>query len=178
MVPVADWLSVHPPQQMGHVICEMWPGAGPSVRVVNARAVEDMVFFAVAQPNVAQVADNQPVRIMPMVGTVSSTSPNLYPDYSDALSVEAKARHTVSNNADIVTVKNGFLVINTERLKIDNDKPAAISLFDCFGRVVGHWRVTAGQSRVIPLSRRLAHGAYIVRITCGATMFVRPIAIR
>ena len=178
MVPVANWLGVHPPQQMSHALCEMWPGAGPTVRVFNAGAVEDKVFFAVAQPNVAQVADNQPVRMMPMVETVFSTSSNLYPDYSDALAVKTELPHASSSSMDIISVRKGFLVINTERLNIDNVKPVVISLFDYFGRIVGQWSITAAQSHMIPLSTRLAHGAYIARITCGSAMMVRPVAIR
>jgi hypothetical protein len=79
---------------------------------------------------------------------------------------------------DIITVRNGFLIINTGRLNIDNAKPVVVSLFDCFGRIVGQWSITAEQIHAIPLSATLAHGAYIARITCGSTMIVRPVAIR
>jgi hypothetical protein len=174
MEPVAAWLTDHLPQQMSHST----NGFGGVFFFNGARAVEDMVF-AVAVPGVAApMAGNQAVRQVPMLQTIYTTSSSVYPDYSDALAVKTELPHASPGSMDIITVRNGFLVINTGRLQIDNAKPVVISLFDYFGRLVGQWSVTAAQSRTIPLRTKLAHGAYIARITCGSAMIVRPVAIR
>jgi hypothetical protein len=153
-------------------------GFGGVMFLAGARAVEDMVF-ALAVPGVAApVAGNQAVRQVPMLQAIYATNPGVYPDYSEALAVNTELPHASPKTMDIITVRNGFLVVNTERLNIDNSKPAVISLFDCFGRLVGRWNVTAAQNHIIPLSRKFAHGAYIARITCGSAMMVRPVVIR
>jgi hypothetical protein len=169
--PVAQWLTDHPPRQMSQAINGFWGDFIP-VKVI---AFEDM---AAVQGNVAQVAGNQPVRMAPFLQSIYATSSNTYPDYSDALAVKPEAPHASASGIDVVTVKNGFLVINTGRLKMDNGKPVVISLFDFSGRIIGQWNVSATQSRMIPLCTKLAHGAYIARITCGSIMTVQPIAIK
>jgi hypothetical protein len=176
--PVAQWLTDHPPHQMNHDIggIVVWNILVPVV----ARAVffDDFVAGA-AVPNPDPVPANQAVRMALPLQAIYTTSSTEYPDYSDALSVvKTGLTHASSSSVDVVTVKNGFLVINSERLKTDNGKPVEVSLFDCFGRTVGHWSVSAVQSRMIPLPARLAHGVYMARITCGTTMIVRPVAIR
>jgi hypothetical protein len=168
--PVAQWLTDHPPRQMSQAINGSWGAV-----IFNGAFFEDAVKV-VAVPNVAQVAGNQPVRMAPFLQSIYATSSNTYPDYSDALAVKPEAPHASASGIDVVTVKNGFLVINTGKLKMDNGKPVVISLFDYFGRIIGQWNVIAAQRS--PLCTKLAHGAYIARITCGSTMIVQPIAIR
>jgi hypothetical protein len=171
IAPVAQWLTDHPPQRMSQAINGFW-GAGVRVNVI---AFDDM---AAVPAIVAQAAENQPVRMMPLLQPIYSAGTTTYPDYSDALAVKPESPHAPSGGMDVIIVKNGYLVINTGRLKMDNSKPMVISLFDCSGRIIMQWNVPAVQSRMIPLNTRLMHGAYIARITCGSTMIVRTIAIR
>jgi hypothetical protein len=175
MEPVAAWLTDHPPQQMSNST----NGFGGAVFLGGARIAEDMVF-ALAIPGVAvPVAGNQAVRQVPVLQPIYAASSSVYPDYSDALAVKTELPQASSpSSTNIISFRNGFLVINTGRLNIDNAKPVVISLFDYFGRIVGQWSITAAQSHMIPLSMKLAHGAYIARITCGSTIMVRPVAIR
>jgi hypothetical protein len=174
--PVAQWLTDHPPQQMNNDVggIVVWNILMPVV----ARAVDDFAAGA-AVPNADPVAANQAVRMAPPLEAIYTTSSTEYPDYSDALvAVKTGLPYATSTSADVVTLKNGFLVVNVGSLKVDNGKPVMVSLFDCFGRTVGHWSVSVAQSRMIPLPARLAHGVYMARITCGTTMIVRPVAIR
>jgi hypothetical protein len=171
IAPVAQWLTDHPPQRMSQAINGSW-GAGVRVNVI---AFDDM---AAVPANVALAAGNQPVRMAPFLQPIYSASSNTYPDYSDALAVKTESPHASASGIDMIIVKNGFLVINAGRLKMDNSRPVVISLYDCSGRIIGQWNVTAAQSRVIALGTRFTHGTYIARITCGSTMIVRPIVIR
>ncbi|MGB7569538.1 MAG: hypothetical protein WBM07_16870 [Chitinivibrionales bacterium] len=173
MEPVAQWLTDHPPQRMNHDLNGFVTGLIPAGLLVFEDAV-----VAAAPANVALADVNQPVRMAPFLQPIYTASSTTYPDYSDALAVKTESLHAPSSGMDMIIVKNGFLVINTGKLKMDNSKPAAISLFDCFGRIIGQWDVSAAQSCIIPLRTKLAHGAYIAQITCGSTKIVEPIVIR
>ena len=177
MEPEATWLSDHPPQSLSRCV----GGASyalitPGMRVVTL-AVDDMMVVPALQAN---IVGDQPVRLFPLAENVYTTASGSYPDYSDALAVKTEFHQASSGikNMDVITVRNGFLIINAGNLKMDNGKPIAVTLFDCFGRIIGHWSIATGQTRVVSLCTKLAHGAYIARITCGAATIVRPVLIK
>jgi hypothetical protein len=173
IAPVAQWLSDHPPQRMGQSVYGAWGIAVP----VGVRFVVEDAANVAAVPNVALADVNQPVRMMPFLQPIYSTGSTTYPDYSDALAVKTESPRASASDIDMIIVKNGFLVINTGKLNMNNNN-VVITLFDFHGRIIGQWNVPAAKSRMIPLNTRLMHGAYIARITCGSTMIVRPIVIR
>lgn len=173
--PVATWLSDHPPQSLSRCV----GGASytlmtPGVRFVSL-AVDDMMAEPAFQ---AVIGGGQPVRLFPVVDNVYTTSLGSYPDYSDALSVKTELRHASLSSMDVITVRNGFLIVNMGKLNAANAKQMTVALFDYLGRIVGQWNVPAAQTHALPLSAKLTHGAYIARIICGSTMIVRTVAIR
>jgi hypothetical protein len=173
--PVATWLSDHPPQSLSRCV----GGASytiitPGVKFVSL-AVDDMMAEPAFQ---VVIVGDQPVRLFPVADNVYTTSSGSYPDYSDALSVKTELRHASPSSPDVITVRNGFLIVNTGKLNAANTKQMTVALFDYLGRIVGQWNVSAAQTHALPLSAKLTHGAYIVRIICGSTMIVKTVAIR
>lgn len=186
-MPVAQWLTIHPPQSMAQNV--YMPSAGNQCSRIMFYAVEDMAVplelkaGIVAVPNPAGPTLATPARLaMPEVTPIyyQTASSSGYPDYSDALAVLPGNHQAPEAEAVKVVIRNGSFVIDLKGLEIDKDGQVGVLLYDFLGRVVGAWNaaVSASHARLSISSQSLPSGAYVMRIHAKNIDYTRRVLIR
>ena len=175
--PVADWLKANPPQSMSRPIYNQGlirytfemedMVAGGVIPLINNKAI------------VPNAAVNGQVLVMPAAGAVYSVNAGNYPDYEAVLATNTAFHPIPLAGSDILIVKNGRLFINADKFGGNNQgNEVHIAVYTCSGKKVGVWNVAVSKLSSAPITAKLAQGAYIARISYGATSIVQRIFVK
>jgi hypothetical protein len=173
--PVSEWLIAHPPQSMRRIL-SLPTQQNPIYYLDWARGGEIDEINIAMRPDMA--GNDNKARVLPAADALYSVNSQLAPDYTTAIAGKAKVPAAVFFGSKLLLVKNGRIFLNLDDLANAEGKIVSIALYTCSGKKIGVWNFTVSRNFPTSIMAKLARGAYIARISCGAVMNIQRIVVR